>query len=431
MNYLAHLIRSKGFAHLGQRALAIGRRYGMSPGRIVQAFERLVGTLEQYGCRATFPTTAVALARNPAPIRQLQEQGMELAVHGLTHVNLGRYSVEQQAEYLSRALDIFDQHGISAEGFRSPYLQRGDAIRETVEAAGFRYLSNEPILWDGIGGAGWSRESVRAYQQAVDFYVPLSSAEHPSLPTVRGRMIEIPVSLPDDEMLVERLRANGAQIAQIWTQILHQTYARSELFTVQLHPERAMICAPALSHVLSEARSCNPPVWIACLGEIADWWERLQAVRVAVTYEDHDRYVIAVRGPAQASVLVRSAQVIGESETWGDGYQLVRSRHFAVQCSSRPVVGVSTRTSEAVIAFLEGQGYVLEIGEKCNRYAAYLDRPRFIEEDGRLLLQEIEISRSPLIRVSRWPGNARSALAITGDIDALTLWDYGLRSVGK
>jgi hypothetical protein len=29
-----------------------------------------------------------------------------------------------------------------------------------------------------------------------------------------------------------------------------------------------------------------------------------------------------------------------------------------------------------------------------------------------------------------WPAGARSALAVTGDIDALTLWDFGLRLLG-
>jgi hypothetical protein len=32
--------------------------------------------------------------------------------------------------------------------------------------------------------------------------------------------------------------------------------------------------------------------------------------------------------------------------------------------------------------------------------------------------------------LGRWPHNTGSALAITGDIDALTLWDYGLRYLG-
>ena len=431
MNYLAHLIRSKGFGQSGQRALSIARRYGVTSGKIVQAIERLIRTLEQYECRATFPVTAAALARHPAPICRLQEHGMEIAVHGWTHVDLGSYSIEQQREHLSRALDIFDRYGISAVGFRSPYLRRNDTIREVVEVMGFQYLSNKPILWDTISGLDWPGESVRAYQQAVDFYAPCLSAGYLSLPAVQGRIVDIPVSLPDDEMLVERLGANSTQIAQTWMKILHQTYAREELFTMQFHPERAGICMPALSLLLPEARSYSPPVWIARLDEVAEWWQQRLALRFDVTHEDDGQYHVAIQGPALASALVRSAQVIGESEVWIDGWQLVRSHCFRVRCHPRPFIGVSERADGSLISFLKQQGYLFEINEERAAYSIHLDRPNFSPQDEKALVQEIEASRSPLIRINRWPGGARSALAVTGDIDALTLWDYGLRLVGK
>jgi len=40
----------------------------------------------------------------------------------------------------------------------------------------------------------------------------------------------------------------------------------------------------------------------------------------------------------------------------------------------------------------------------------------------------IEKAPGPLVRVWRWPDGARSALAATGDIDALTLRDFVVRS---
>jgi len=431
MNYLAHLMRSKGLGQLRQRALNIGRRYGVTPGKMVQALERLVSTLEQYECRATLPVTAVALARHPVPIRQLQERGMEIAVHGWTHVDLESYSVERQCEHLSRALSIFGRHGISAVGFRSPYLRRSSTIREAVAVAGFRYLSNQPIVWDIAGELDQRGEKSQAYQRAIEFYTPWSSAERMSLPVLQGRIVEIPVSLPDDEMLVERLGANGAQIAQIWTEILRQTFARGELFTIQLHPERAATCIPALNQVLSEAHSYDSSVWITRLDEIAEWWQRRRALRVDVAYEGDGQYGIIILGPAGSSALVRYAQVIGESEAWEDGYQLVQSHRFSVRCSCRPLVGVSRRTAESLADFLRQQGYLFEISDDCAGYSVYLDRPNFAQEDEKPLVQQIEAGGSPLIRINRWPGGARSALAITGDIDAVTLWDYGLRILGR
>jgi len=42
---------------------------------------------------------------------------------------------------------------------------------------------------------------------------------------------------------------------------------------------------------------------------------------------------------------------------------------------------------------------------------------------------EIETSCSALIRFGLWPGQARSAFAVTGDLDALSLMDHAARLV--
>jgi hypothetical protein len=83
------------------------------------------------------------------------------------------------------------------------------------------------------------------------------------------------------------------------------------------------------------------------------------------------------------------------------------------------------------VTFLREQGYVVEI---CGmpQTGVYLDGLRdFAPADRLALLQRVESTPGPLLRLGRWPNGARSALALTGDIDAITLWDYGLRFVGN
>jgi len=84
-----------------------------------------------------------------------------------------------------------------------------------------------------------------------------------------------------------------------------------------------------------------------------------------------------------------------------------------------------------LFSFVRQQGYIVEISEQDHHYAYYLNQTDFTAEDQRLLLAHIERTDRPLVRLGRWPNGARSALAITGDIDALTLWDYGLRFFGR
>ena len=96
-----------------------------------------------------------------------------------------------------------------------------------------------------------------------------------------------------------------------------------------------------------------------------------------------------------------------------------------------PFVGLSPLASPKLADFLRQQGYIVEISEESQLYSHYFDQAEFIAEQERPLLAQIERSDRPLVRLGRWPDGARSALSITGDIDALTLWDYGLRLFGK
>jgi hypothetical protein len=81
--------------------------------------------------------------------------------------------------------------------------------------------------------------------------------------------------------------------------------------------------------------------------------------------------------------------------------------------------------------FLREQGYIVEPAGSGGDHTHFLRRDRFSRGDERSLLEELEGLKAPLLRFARWPSGAGSALAITGDVDALTIWDYGLRLLGK
>jgi hypothetical protein len=112
-------------------------------------------------------------------------------------------------------------------------------------------------------------------------------------------------------------------------------------------------------------------------------------------------------------------------------YWRVKAAEFRILCNRRPFIGVSHSSSPRLVTFLRQQGYIIEQAKDDQRHTLYLDRPRFNIEDERPLLTAIEQGDFPLLRLGRWPYGARSALSITGDIDALTIWDYGLRFLGR
>jgi hypothetical protein len=127
----------------------------------------------------------------------------------------------------------------------------------------------------------------------------------------------------------------------------------------------------------------------------------------------------------EASLVTRGLAVAGEP--WYGDDTLVASRSFEVLSERAPMVGVSRRTPPAVRAFLAGEGLPLEESDDRGAYGAYVDVAD-MDWSETVILDSIEQSPGPLVRLSRWPNGARSALAVTGDIDALTLKDFVMRS---
>ena len=424
--------RAKGPAALFRRAGMIIGHYGWTPGKMDWALGQFVRLLKQYNCGATFPVTAVAIERHPAILGKYEMQGIEFAVHGYTHVDYSRLAPEEQLTHLRRARAVFAAAGISAMGFRSPYLSRETRLHDALRATGFSYVSNQPILWDVLDADAFTPSTYSSYERAITFYAPWSASERMSLPQLDNQLVEIPVSLPDDEILLDRLGgAASGLVEKTWQRILSQTHQRGELFTLQLHPERIAGCAQGLAAVLAEARALTPSVWCARLDEIAAWWQTRAQASIEIAEAGNGGLRLTVTGPQGITVLARSVEIDVPTLSWADGYRQVEAKTCAVRASLRPLIGLAPTSSPKLADLLRQQGYIVEISKEGQRYSYYIDQAEFAAEQARSLIAQIEETDRPLVRLGRWPNGAHSALAVTGDIDALTLWDYGLRFLGR
>jgi hypothetical protein len=426
-NPLAAAVKGKGFFPLLARGGTIATRYSLSPAKMEYALSLLMKTLTQYGCRATIPVTAVVLARNYAIAQKYQAQGLELAVHGLAHIDHSELGLDNQRNIIHKAQRIFQQAGVYATGFRSPYLRWNADTIAALKECGFSYDSSQALAWD----VTYALET-DAYRRVLAFYRAQSASEYPALPQIVDSMVRIPYCLPDDEALVERLGlADAEEITRIWLTMLDRTYTSGELLTIGLHPERMLLCREAIQSVLAKARSLSPAVWIATLEEIAAWQRALSGITFEAQEVNGDRMKVTVRLPEEAVILIRSLEVEHSSQPWGNGYRLISTNVVMARGAERPFIGLSAECPPNLQSFLHAQGYLVEIGQEVSNYGFYLNRPGFQPKDERSLLAEIEEGEWPLIRLGRWPGGARSALAVTGDIDAVTLWDYGFRAIGR
>jgi peptidoglycan/xylan/chitin deacetylase (PgdA/CDA1 family) len=420
-------IKGKGIFPMMVRGAAIVNRYGITPTKIAGALGQLSSMLGQFGCQATIPVTALVLSRQQEIIHKYHMQGFELAVHGLSHVDYSQLPAEVQLEHIQKARHIFEQSGIPVMGFRSPYLRWNSNLLRTLSVCGFTYDSSLALAWDVIDGFKTS-----TYDRVLEFYGAQFAFQLPALPRLSDGLVQIPYCLPDDEALIERLHVTEEKtMAEIWLTIFARTYELGELFTLGIHPERTPFCQLALEAILHWARTLSPPVWIARLDEIVAWYTKLGQCSFEIQQEFNDRLRLKIQAPPAATILVRSLEVEAATEPWAGEYQRVMANEFTFVGKRKPIIGLGPDCPHSLQSFLRHQGYLIEINPNAQSFSYYLECSCFNPEDERPLLMDIEQGKWPLARIWRWPNTARCVLAITGDVDAFTYWDYGQRIFGK
>ncbi|MCK4306796.1 polysaccharide deacetylase family protein [candidate division WOR-3 bacterium] len=229
---------------------------------------------QELGLKLSLPVTAIILERHPEIIRNLQDKGVELAVHGYVHTDYTELSREKQLEHFEHAIKIFKKQGIRFRGFRAPYVKWNEDTMAAIHELGFLWESSKTVMWNVLDDyeASLPKKNWEAYKKVLKLYNPVDAFAHPVLPEIKGNFVEIPLSLPDDEMLVDRLHLPQEKIKEVWQKILSLTYERGELFTLQVHPERFPFLREEIKSVIEQARMYNPKIWIASLDEIARWW---------------------------------------------------------------------------------------------------------------------------------------------------------------
>jgi len=416
----------RGPKYVRERAAVLLDRYGVAPSKAMKRIDRCVAKLAEYGCAPTFPTPGRVVQRYSPFFRYLQEVGVEMAVHGYDHVDLKAYPLAEAGKQLSRAADVFADYGIEVHGFRCPYLSCTDDLVGSLPKGVFKYSSNQAIWLDGIAATNGNHPST-IFDTLHRFYQPRAAQDAVCLPQTSSGVVEIPVCVPDDLQLHDGLRLGPEEITQAWIQMLNQTHRRGELFTLNFHPELATLCEQPLVALVREARRLQPPVWIARLRDISDWWQEKSSFKAEV-FDTPTGLRIAFTCSPRATILARGLGPCGSAGVWDGAYYRLQTTALDVSADPRPLVGLPANASERVVFFLQEQGYILDTGETATHCATYLDGDTL----GRLtsevqLIQHIEASTGPLVRYWCWPDGARSALCVTGDLDALTLLDYASR----
>jgi hypothetical protein len=383
-------------------------------------------TLERFGCAPTFFTPGIVVKRNSQFIQGLQEKGVEIAVHSYQHIDLSSLTLVKANEQLNKAIETFTHNGIETHGFRCPYLSCSDELLESLPEGLFGYSSNRAI-WLDVHNLDQNTGQSVIYNTLRRFYNPKSFAETISMPWSHSNMIEIPVCVPDDLQLHDGLNLDWKGISQAWIEMLHQTHQRGELFNLIFHPELGSVCKQSFEDLLGQAIKLKPAVWIARLRDIYNWWREKSKFGVKI-YSTSTGLQIEFTCSPRATILARGLGLDTKQQAWDEKYYWLKSKIFELPPNPRPFVGLASTVPDHVVSFLQEQGYILDNSEEAIRCGIYVDDALLAKLPNRVqLIKYIEASDRPLVRYWRWPNGARSALSVTGDLDALSLMDYVTR----
>jgi hypothetical protein len=277
----------KGVGGTIGRLTLLPRRYGFTTAKIRRRLRGMIELLQKIDMTPTIPITAQTLERHPE--LRLELETVDPAVHGYRHVAYASMSAAEQGRDLDAAKGVFVRHGLPTCGFRAPYLAANETTRQLLYQAGFVYDSSTPYFVALPG----EDLMVEARRMAESRYGP---ALQKSIPLrVASGLVELPVALPDDEILVDGLGVtNPETITRVLDRMLTTTSAERCPLVLQIHPERFSLFADAVRCVAKRAEDLG--AWRASLSEIADRASRHGA-------DGGPSFVFAVTGDLDATTL--------------------------------------------------------------------------------------------------------------------------------
>ncbi len=441
MNLVSFSIKTKGAHNFVRRLRTVFTRFSFSDRVTRSALFALVQALQPYESAPTFFIPAVVLGRHARLIAEVARRGAEIGIHGYVHNDYRTLSTEQQYAQTQQAIDVFTQTKIDYAGFRNPYLGWTEDSLDIFRNLGFSYESNEAVLHDVVDLQSFSPLLQGGFSKSLALFQAIPCTSYTLRPHCESGLPRIPTSIPDDEMLFDRLRITAPEeVGRIWSEVMQSVYAHEGIYTLNIHPERGLLCKQALEELLLFARQQPLAVWITRLHEVAAWWQERQNFRLKFTQIGSNRWFVNATCTPRATILGRHLEIKDQAtRPWSGTEQIIESYDFGISAACFPALALSPRTSPEVESFLHEQGYAVITNVDQNeqeRYAYYLDLPEGLGQERKdqiqlrsALIEKIEHLDTPFLRFGYWPSRHKAALAISGDIDSVTIQDFFLRII--
>jgi peptidoglycan/xylan/chitin deacetylase (PgdA/CDA1 family) len=243
MTSLIHTIATKGAVRTVKRYFAMKKRYGSNQDKMKRNLESYIDLINSYEAKITFPTPGITMKRNCDTLLSLSQEGIEWSLHGHRHTDYSKQTLQLFEKDIIKGQKVWKDNDIELFGYRGPYLSPVKGQAELLAKLGFAYDSSVSYMPKNILRDVRTLKSVK---RILDYYKPISE---PSV-KIRKGFAEIPVWLPDDEILVDRMELQESKIQDIWLDLAEQSMQMRAPLVLQLHPERIGICKRALASLL-------------------------------------------------------------------------------------------------------------------------------------------------------------------------------------
>ena len=431
--YLRFILETKGLIGFILRLGTLIRRFDFSGNKMKQAVLQIERLGKKYKYRPAMIIPALVLKRHQRLLNRLSDADLEIAIHGYTHKNFRPLDLDEQVSEIRKAKSIFEQLRIHAYGFRAPYLSWNGYTGQAVQSNGLLWGSNETFIWNGFKKSPLFKLRYFTEKGIHVLYNPLDARKSVVIPRLQGNIVCIPIALPDDEIIIDRLGiTDSKKIGQIWTEILESTHRRGDIFVLQLHPERFAICREAMEMLLDKALHSKRDIWVTGMKEVADWWK--EKSQFEFSFEAKPGKGLQVRCECTDRAVILGRNLPGASQAvFHQDYRIIKEREFHVKLNNlKPCIGVHPQCSEMLLKFLANEGFPYEVSDIDAGYSLFLSEYETFGRRNELdLLGRIEQSPNPIVRYWLWPDAKKSAFVTSHDLDCITLTDFLLRLFGK
>lgn len=417
--------KKRGARFILKRAEKLTERYNFDSRKAISRIRYCVEKLSAYRCQPTFFVPAIVFKRNKKFIYELQDKGCEIGVHGFQHIDMRSIPPQDANHHLQRAAELFRREGFQIDGFRCPYLSISDEILKELEPGLFNYSSNRAIAW--MEPDLPDRNKNLFFDTIGGFYNPVLSQSSLSLPYRQENILEIPVSVPDDIQMRDGMAYNPDEISASFINTFKQIHHRGEFFNLMFHPELASLLIEPFLEVLGEVDSFKEKVWIARLRDISDWWKEKGDYKMLIE-RSNGEYHLDIDRPQRATLLQKGLGGYPACSKWDGKYYKLEGKSVHIKSNQLPLVSLTPGLPGWVGAALARKGYItlnVDDWQDCtvnvnNEFIGRCNNP--VD-----LITSIEDLDVPLVRFWPWPDGYRSALCLSGDLDALSLLDYATR----